>query len=199
MSPGRYSRGGASQGAHHRLQPDGFYQAPHNAKIRAMVNDVVAKEGPVAVKPVIERVASACGLKRIVSKINHRVRRLAQDRSRRASENGPVFLWPHAYSPFGRSGFRVNPNNQKPQRLAGIICTRGIKKLAAYLQDAGCPLDEQRLLKGMAEAGRKAMAGQDIRLADIPAEAGQGVGIFECLHDFTDAAFLADHPIRQAY
>jgi uncharacterized protein (DUF927 family) len=49
----------------------------------------------------------------------------------------------------------------------------------------------------MAEAGRRTRAGQEVRLADIPADAGCGLGIFEELHDFTDPAALADH-LRQA-
>ena len=56
---------------------------------------------------------------------------------------------------------------------------------------------EVALADKMAEVGRKARAGQEVRLADIPADAGRGLGIFECLHDFTDAAVLADH-LRKA-
>ena len=56
---------------------------------------------------------------------------------------------------------------------------------------------EVALADKMAEAGRRTRAGQEVRLADIPADAGQGLGIFEDLHDFTDAAALADH-LRQA-
>ena len=56
---------------------------------------------------------------------------------------------------------------------------------------------EVALADKMAEAGRRTRAGQEVRLADIPADAGHGLGIFEELHDFTDAAALADH-LRQA-
>jgi len=52
---------------------------------------------------------------------------------------------------------------------------------------------EVGLADKMAEVGRKARAGQEVRLADIPADAGRGLGIFECLHEFNDAAALADH------
>ena len=66
------------KGVHQRLQPEDFYQTSQNAKIRAMVKEVVAKEGPVAVKLVAERVARAYGLKKIGNKINQRVRMLAR-------------------------------------------------------------------------------------------------------------------------
>ncbi|MBU1157698.1 MAG: DUF927 domain-containing protein [Proteobacteria bacterium] len=55
---------------------------------------------------------------------------------------------------------------------------------------------EVALADKMAEAGRRARAGQEVRLADIPADAGRGLGLFENLHDFTDPAALADH-LRQ--
>ena len=49
----------------------------------------------------------------------------------------------------------------------------------------------------MREAGKKARAGQEVRLADIPADAGAGYGLFETLHGYTDGGALAD-AIREA-
>ena len=43
----------------------------------------------------------------------------------------------------------------------------------------------------MARAGRKANAGQEIRLVDIEADAGAGMGAFEVLHDQPSPAALA--------
>jgi uncharacterized protein (DUF927 family) len=43
----------------------------------------------------------------------------------------------------------------------------------------------------MAQAGKQSTAGQEIRLADIEADAGSGMGIFETLHQHPDAASLA--------
>jgi uncharacterized protein (DUF927 family)/phage/plasmid primase-like uncharacterized protein len=50
---------------------------------------------------------------------------------------------------------------------------------------------EESLTALMARAGRKANAGQEIRLADIDADAGAGMGIFEVLHDQPSPAALA--------
>jgi uncharacterized protein (DUF927 family)/phage/plasmid primase-like uncharacterized protein len=50
---------------------------------------------------------------------------------------------------------------------------------------------EESLTALMARAGRKANAGQEIRLADIDADAGAGMGAFEVLHDQPSAAALA--------
>ena len=45
----------------------------------------------------------------------------------------------------------------------------------------------------MATAGKRSFTGQELRLADIEADAGQNLGIFEVLHDMDNAAALADH------
>ncbi|MBF0283964.1 MAG: DUF927 domain-containing protein [Magnetococcales bacterium] len=44
----------------------------------------------------------------------------------------------------------------------------------------------------MLTAGKRARAGQEIRLADIPADAGAGLGLFEELHGHATGAGLAD-------
>ena len=53
------------------------------------------------------------------------------------------------------------------------------------------------LAQHMREAGKKARAGQEVRLADIPADAGAGYGLFENLHGYPDGAALSD-AIREA-
>lgn len=50
---------------------------------------------------------------------------------------------------------------------------------------------EESLTALMARAGRKTNAGQEIRLADIDADAGAGMGAFEVLHDQPTPAALA--------
>jgi putative DNA primase/helicase len=48
------------------------------------------------------------------------------------------------------------------------------------------------LAQHMREAGKKARAGQEVRLADIPADAGAGHGLFETLHGYPNGAVLSD-------
>ncbi|WP_225043088.1 DUF927 domain-containing protein [Xanthomonas campestris] len=50
---------------------------------------------------------------------------------------------------------------------------------------------EVGLAQHMAEAGKQARAGQAVRLADVPAEAEAGHGVFERLHDASDGAALS--------
>lgn len=47
---------------------------------------------------------------------------------------------------------------------------------------------EVSLAEHMRQDGRRAQAGQETRLAEIPADAGRGLGLFENLHGYGDAA-----------
>ena len=52
---------------------------------------------------------------------------------------------------------------------------------------------ELTLASKMGEAGKRAMAGLEVRLISLPADAGQGMGAFQQLHGKPNAAALADH------
>ncbi|CCT60397.1 DUF927 domain-containing protein [Acetobacter pasteurianus] len=56
---------------------------------------------------------------------------------------------------------------------------------------------EVTLATKMGEAGRRVMAGQEVRLVSIQADAGASIGLFENLHGMPGAGDLADH-IRRA-
>lgn len=55
---------------------------------------------------------------------------------------------------------------------------------------------EKTLASIMGEASKTANAGQDVRLATLPADAGHGYGLFEELHGFATPKDLADHVSR---
>ncbi len=57
---------------------------------------------------------------------------------------------------------------------------------------------ELSLAAKMAEGGKKPMAGLDVRLVSIPADAGAGMGVFQNLHEFASSSDLADHLRRAA-
>ncbi|MCY1287291.1 hypothetical protein D9M70_362820 [compost metagenome] len=51
---------------------------------------------------------------------------------------------------------------------------------------------EKTLAQHMAEAHKELKAGMEVRLLAVPADAGKGLGLFEALHGFADAAALSD-------
>jgi putative DNA primase/helicase len=52
---------------------------------------------------------------------------------------------------------------------------------------------EVSLAEKMQEVGQRARVGQEVRLVDVPADAGAGHGMFERLHEFPDGDSLARH------
>ncbi len=57
---------------------------------------------------------------------------------------------------------------------------------------------EVGLAQHIREAGKKAKAGQTVRLVDVPADAGQGFGIFDILHGCASGAVLSKQLIDNA-
>ncbi|HMW21964.1 MAG TPA: DUF927 domain-containing protein [Burkholderiaceae bacterium] len=49
------------------------------------------------------------------------------------------------------------------------------------------------LAQHMAEAGKRIRAGQELRMVDMPADAGAGLGLFDTVHDHEGGAALAEH------
>lgn len=49
------------------------------------------------------------------------------------------------------------------------------------------------LAQHMAEAGKRIRAGQELRMVDMPADAGMGLGLFDTVHDHEGGAALAEH------
>ncbi|MDT8277677.1 DUF927 domain-containing protein [Roseomonas mucosa] len=52
---------------------------------------------------------------------------------------------------------------------------------------------EVTLAAKMADAGKRVMAGLEVRLVNLPADAGAGMGVFQQLHDLPNPAALANH------
>lgn len=55
---------------------------------------------------------------------------------------------------------------------------------------------EVGLADHMSEAGKRTRAGQELRMIDLPADAGAGLGIFDTLHELDGGGTLAQHLTR---
>lgn len=60
----------------------------------------------------------------------------------------------------------------------------------------GLSAGEVGLADHMAEAGKRTRAGQELRMIDLPADAGAGLGLFDALGDFESPGALAQHLTR---
>jgi len=65
--------------------------------------------------------------------------------------------------------------------------SREVKQWRLLFLSAG----EIGLAEHMSQIGKKAKAGQEIRMADIPADAGDGLGVFEEIHGFENGAVFS--------
>ncbi len=78
-------------------------------------------------------------------------------------------------------------NGAGKARAARTGEARAVKRWRLLFLSSG----EIGLAEHMSEAGKKAKAGQEVRMAEIPADAGAGHGVFETLHDHSDGAAFA--------
>jgi len=85
-------------------------------------------------------------------------------------------------------------NEQSKGRANSNIGSRPILTWRLLFLSAG----ELGLADHMAEGMKRVRTGQEVRMADIPADAGAGLGAFENLHDFAGGAAFASHLTREA-
>ena len=75
---------------------------------------------------------------------------------------------------------------------------RGDARTRASFRNLFLSNGEKTLSGHMAEIGKKTRVGQEVRLVDLPADPGAGLGLFETLHGFENGAKLADQLKRNA-
>lgn len=79
----------------------------------------------------------------------------------------------------GKSRARRDGAARRPARWRSLFLSTGELALADKIAEDG--------------KGRKTAAGQEVRIVDIPADAGAGLGLFETLHGFDSADQFARH------
>ena len=73
------------------------------------------------------------------------------------------------------------------EQLAGLLQAMGLRP-RELLRTKGDLYGELGLADHMAEGMKRARTGQEVRMADIPADAGQGLGAFDLLRQHADSA-----------
>ena len=88
----------------------------------------------------------------------------------------------------GDSAYMI-ANNQGKHRMTRSAIARPIYEWRVLVLSSG----EGMLDDKLEEAGKKAMAGMDVRFVSLPSDAGKGNGVAETLHGFPDSGAFADH------
>lgn len=142
-------------------QPHEFYEVDADRKIRRLINEVVAAEGPVAFDVVCRRVAECWGLRRIGSTIRERMFKLTNQPSIFWVPQGKtLFLWPQGLDPEKYDEFRLPGVHPDESRDIGDVPFQEIVAAGVYVlkQQVSLPMSdfirEISLLFGFARTGR---------------------------------------------
>lgn len=87
----------------------------------------------------------------------------------------------------GEAGYMLSGGRDKARSVRSGGQNRPPKEFRLLFLSSG----EVGLEEHMSEGGRKTRAGQQVRMAEIPADAGAGLGVFENLHGSVDGAEFA--------
>ena len=88
----------------------------------------------------------------------------------------------------GESAYMLGNGSGKSRSDRTGSARRRVTWQLLFLSSGEGTLDDK-----LSEAGRRAKAGQEVRLINIPANAGAGLGVFEDLHGFPSAGAFAEH------
>ena len=124
---------------------DDFYSPSIDNLMIKVLQDVVAKEGPISVELAAKRVATYWGIQRARSKAVDRVAGLARKAQIRQMKHGnKVFMWPLSLDPQQYHLFRVPSDDDESKRKADDIPPEEVANAASYVlqQQVSLPLDD---------------------------------------------------------
>ena len=86
-----------------------------------------------------------------------------------------------------QAAYMLSNGQGKARMAANAVLKRSYEWRVFFLSTGEMPVGDK-----IAENGGKPMAGQAVRVLDIPGDAGAGMGVFEELHGFENSAEMAD-------
>jgi Superfamily I DNA and RNA helicases and helicase subunits len=128
--------------------PDDFYHMNADSSIRALIEAVVSKEGPVSLDLVARRVAEHWGVGRVTSRTIKRI----QESSGKANvkiirEGGMTFLWGPAQDPKTYSLFRIAGNDDNSKRDAETLPPQEVANAALHVLEQHVSLPATDLVR----------------------------------------------------
>lgn len=113
--------------------PDAFFDTSYNEQLKAMVEHVVAEEGPVLDLAMARRISRAHGWQRTGARIQERVEEVARMRFKTTVESVGRFYWPEHLAPGSAVPFR--PVGPDTQRSMDETCMEELVELARIAVD----------------------------------------------------------------
>lgn len=130
--------------------PDAFFDKAYEVRIQAMVEYVVAEEGPVLDLVLARRISRAHGWQRTGSRIQERVEEVARRIFKSTEESVGTFYWPAAMVVGGEVAFRAP--GPDAQRSMDEVCMEELVALAGQVVEAS-ETDEESLVAMARELG----------------------------------------------
>ncbi|MEO8525790.1 MAG: DUF927 domain-containing protein [Caldimonas sp.] len=93
----------------------------------------------------------------------------------------------------GESAYMLANGQEKGRSTRSGLARRKRTWLTLFLSTGETSMADQ-----MAEAGKRSRAGQEVRMLDVPLDAGAGMGGIEQLHEFDTAAEISDAIVAEA-
>jgi very-short-patch-repair endonuclease len=113
---------------------DDFYDLQSDRVIRALIEAVVSKEGPVSLDLVARRVAEHWGAGRVTTRTIKRIKGLAEKANVKViRETEGVFLWLPSQDPKAFSLFRIAGDNESSKRNAEYLPPQEVANAALHV------------------------------------------------------------------
>ncbi len=151
------SHGGASTYSAKRVvslgSQEDFYEASAEPKIRRVLAQIVAHEGPIHVDLAVRRAAAHFGFERVRAKAQERIRELIRGDAVRTVQHGEdLFLWPLDVDPSTYAAFRLPGDHTEAQRSAEEIPPEEIRNAALAVLETQVSVPQDDLAR---EVGRQ--------------------------------------------
>ena len=128
--------------------PDDFYDVKSESSIRALIEAVVSKEGPMSLDLVARRVAEHWRVGRVTSRTVKRIESLTRKADVKVvHEADMVFLWASSEDPKTFSLFRIAGENENSKRDAEYLPPQEIANAALHVLEQNVSLPAADLVR----------------------------------------------------
>lgn len=128
--------------------PDGFYETKSESSIRALIEVVVSKEGPVSLDIVARRVAEHWRVGRVTSRTVSRIENLTRKADVKVvREAEGLFLWAPGQDPKTYSLFRIAGESENGKRDAEYLPPQEIANAALHVLEQNVSLPVADLVR----------------------------------------------------
>lgn len=148
------------------ISAERFFDAGYDTVLEAMVDWVVAREGPVLDAVLARRIARAHGFLRTGSRIQERVELIAKRRFQVSEGAGGTFYWPRGVTPGGEVAFRW-PADEDSTRGVEEICEAELQALGRFVLKRVSNADDAVLVMARELGLQRLRVGGRLRLRAI--------------------------------